>query len=139
MKSFSASSVTKATPKQVWKAWTDLPAWPKHDPSLDWLHIDIFAEGARGKIKPKKDPVSNIIIENVINGQAFSIRTPLPLCVMETHHDIKPLANGKTQLEFTIEFSGLLSGFFYMVIGKGIQKSTKSNMKTLGELARTEY
>jgi len=58
MKTFNASIDSKATLQQAWHAWIDLPNWPDHDPTLEWIKLEHFAEGAHGKLKPKNGPVS---------------------------------------------------------------------------------
>lgn len=139
MKSFSSDTKTKATPAQAWKAWTDLPNWKKHDPTIDSITLDHFENGARAKLKNKKGPGATLIIEDVVKGKSFTIRTNLPLCTMLSYHTIVPTEDGGARFVFKTEFRGLLGGFFYAMFGKDIAKESEPNMERLCKLAETEY
>ena len=140
MKTFTASVDSKASLQQAWRAWIDLPNWPDHDPTLGWIKLDKFEEGARGKLKPKSAPfASTIIIENIVKEKCFDIRTPLPGCSMISRHEIAKLPSGGTKFIFTAEFTGPLAGLFFAMIGKGIQKNVGPTMELLSNLAVDKY
>ncbi len=139
MKSFSSDTQTSATPTQAWKAWTDLSNWNRHDPTIESITLDRFENGAQAKLKNKKGPGATLIIEDVVPGKSFTIRTNLPLCTMLSYHTVVPTENGGARFVFKTEFSGLLGSFFYAMFGKDIAKESEPNMKRLSELAETEY
>ncbi len=139
MKSFSSDTTTNATPAQAWKAWTDLPNWKKHDPTIESITLDKFENGAQAKLKNKKGPGATLIIDDIVEGKSFTIRTNLPLCTMMSYHEIVPTADGGARFVFRTEFTGLLGGFFYAMFGKDIARDSESNMKQLSELAQREY
>ncbi|HSX06602.1 MAG TPA: SRPBCC family protein [Candidatus Saccharimonadia bacterium] len=139
MKSFSSDTKTNASPTQAWKAWTDLPNWKSHDPTIDSITLDRFENGARAKLKNKKGPGATLIIEDVVPGKSFTIRTNLPLCTMLSYHSVLPTEDGGARFVFKTEFHGLLGGLFYAMFGKDIAKDSEPNMKRLSELAQKEY
>lgn len=139
MKSFSSDTTTKATPKQAWAAWTDLPNWKKHDASIESITIDSFEDGAHAKLKNKKGPGATLIIEDIKPGKSFTIRTNLPLCTMLSLHEIIPTEDGGARFVFRTEFHGLLGSFFYAMFGKDIAKESEPNMLKLCRIAETEY
>ena len=139
MRSFSSDTKTKATPTQAWKAWTDLPNWPKHDPTIESITMDRFENGVRARLKNKKGPGATLILENIIAGTSFTIRTPLPLCTMLSYHTVVPTEDGGARFVFRTEFHGMLGSFFYTMFGKDIAKESEPNMKRLSELAEKEY
>jgi hypothetical protein len=107
---------------------------------LGYIQLDKFEEGARGKLKPKSAPfASTIIIENIVDGKSFDIRTPLPLCTMVSKHEIVKPSGGGTKFVFTTEFTGPLAGVFLALIGKGIQKNVGVSMDLLSKLAVSRY
>ena len=134
MKSFSADMTTKATPAQAWRAWTDLPNWNKHDPTIESITIGTFEEGAHAKLKNKNGPGATLIISSI--GYATQ---NLPLCTMMSYHEVVPTPDGGARLVFRTEFTGLLSGLFYALFGKDIARDSQANTQRLSELAETEY
>ncbi|GHP00062.1 hypothetical protein KSF_101090 [Reticulibacter mediterranei] len=139
MKSFSSDTVTRATPEQAWRAWTDLPNWKKHDPTIESITLDCFENGARAQLKNKKGPGATLLIEDVKPGESFTIRTHLPLCTMLSFHKVVPTEDGGARFVFRTEFRGLLGDFFYAMFGQDIAKESEPNMQRLCELAETEY
>lgn len=139
MKTFSSDTKTKATPKQAWDAWTDLPNWKKHDPTIESITLDRFENGAQAKLKNRKGPGATLLIQDVVPGKSFTIRTNLPLCTMLSFHEVIPTNDGGSRFVFRTEFRGPLGGFFYAMFGKDIAKDSKPNMARLSQLAETEY
>lgn len=139
MKSFSSDTKTKATPRQAWRAWTDLSNWNKHDPTIDTITLDHFENGARAKLKNKKGPGATLIIEDIVPNKSFTIRTNLPLCTMLSFHQVVATEDGGARFVFKTEFRGPLGSFFYAMFGKDIAKESEPNMKRLSELAEREY
>jgi len=139
MKSFRSDTKTKATPAQAWKVWTDLPNWNKHDPTIESIILDRFENGAHAKLKNKKGPGATLIIDDVVPGKSFTIRTNLPLCTMLSYHEVIPTEDGGARFVFRTEFRGPLGGFFYAMFGKDIAKESEPNMKRLVALAESAY
>lgn len=139
MKSFSSDTYTKASPSQAWRAWTDLPNWKKHDPTIESITLSGWANGAKAILKNKKGPGATLILEDINPGKSFTIRTNLPLCTMLSYHEIVPAKDGGARFVFRAEFRGLLGNLFYEAFGKDIEKESEPNMKRLCELAENNY
>jgi len=139
MRTFSSDTKTTATPAQAWKAWTDLPNWKQHDPTIESITLDKFENGAKAKLVNKKGPGAILILEDIVPGKSFTIRTNLPLCTMMSFHEVVPTEDGGARFVFRTEFRGPLGNVFYAMFGKDIAKDSEPNMKRLCELAETEY
>ena len=79
-RAFAHTVPTTASPEALWEVWTDVAGWPAWDVELDSAHLDgAFAEGATGRLVPKRGPSARFRIEEVDEGHAYTLVTRLPL------------------------------------------------------------
>lgn len=108
---FEHTVETDASPQAVWAVWTDVAGWPSWDVELDSAALDgPFAEGAEGRLVPKRGPWTRFRIEAVEPGRAYTLVTRLPLGSLRVRRTWEPAGDGRIAVTFGGLGGRLLSG-----------------------------
>lgn len=128
----------RTKPEQVFLLYQDAACWADWDPEVAGVSLpDGLTEGAKGWLKPKTGPKTNIQIVEVTEGKSFSVQSRLPLCRMLFGHSLAE-SSGYTVATHWVEFSGPLSFLFRHLIGKSIRASLPNSMRALKQASEAQ-
>jgi hypothetical protein len=132
--SIEAEICAKATERQVWQAWADVPSWPKWDDSLAWAKMDQpFATGATGSLKPKRGPSSAFTILSAEQERRFIAASHLPNTTLLFSHYVAPWWDNTVRIVHRVEARGFLAPFLWLFFGRKLRVELP---KTLQNLSR---
>lgn len=61
MVSYQHTVVIDAPPSRVFQIYANVAGWKDWDPEVEWSILDgVFTQGAKGQLKPRGGPVSDI-------------------------------------------------------------------------------
>ncbi len=134
MTTYSYSETVAAPPKEVWKLWQNVAAWPKQDTSITSARINgPFAVGSKITLKPKGSPAVKVKLVKVEENRGFESQGTLPLAKLRFVHNIST-QGAKTTFTQTIIIDGPLSGLFARTMGKSMDKNLQARVHKMAEL-----
>jgi Polyketide cyclase / dehydrase and lipid transport len=110
---------TIATPKQIWKLFSDVPGWKKWNAGIEKIEIQgPFVPGTIFTMKVPNGPTFTSKLIEVKENQIFSDETIIDQNHVVVHHIITPLSSGNSRITYKTEISGpLATEFGPMVTG----------------------
>lgn len=122
---------TKATPKQIWSIWEDVPNWNSWDHGIEYSTINgPFKAGTTGTLKPKGGPLVHTTLTRVEPLKHFIDESRLPLTKIIVSHFLT-VSNGLTHVTHQIEMNGPLAFLFAFLIGRKMKKNLPQEMAAM--------
>ena len=107
-------TTTDVPPEVLFRAISNINAWPEWDRGLEFARIEGPAEeGSRFVLKPKGGPNVKMSIEQLHFPSRMVDVAHLPLAKLRTSHEFLQVGN-QTTVRFSIQLSGPL-GLFWRV------------------------
>jgi hypothetical protein len=102
------SAVSRATPEEVFAAWTDVNSWTEGD-YMERASIDReFAPGAVIRAKVKGFPTATLVVTQVDPPKVWVDESRMPGVRMSYEHRVEPVTEG-TSLTERVTISGPLA------------------------------
>lgn len=125
----------KATPKEVWDAWTDVTSWPEWDGTIRAIYLEeSFSTGAVGKRKIKGWFSCGFILLSAEQGKRFSIKTRVFGTRVLISYYVAPWWDEKVRVVQHVEASGLFAPFLWLFLGRLWKKQLPGSMKRFSAL-----
>lgn len=122
---------TDATPKQIWRLWQDVENWKTWDRDILLSRIDgPFQEGTTGCTQFIGTPLFKTLLKQVEPYKLVVQETYLTFAKVVSYNSIKEVA-GKTQVTFEVEIRGLLSLFYFWMVGGFMRKKVPIEMEEM--------
>lgn len=120
---------TDLLPDALWPVLANVAGWPELDENIDYITINQTPKvGTTFVLKPKGGPKLKFLIDDFSPPHTYSDICSMPLAKMKTTHLLEDLETG-TMVKIEIEISGLLAGFWGLVVGRkhasGLPAQTK--------------
>lgn len=127
---------TKANPKDIWKIWTDIPAWPKWDKHLQWAEMKgPFSNGTTGRLKPKGWLTTTFTLGEIDEGKEFVTKTTMPLTEVVFSHKIESSGKTEARIIYNVTFSGLFTPLLRFTWGPKLKKDLGEALRNLAQQA----
>ena len=132
---FAHTVTTTATSEALWAVWTDVAGWPAWDVELDSAGLEgAFAEGATGRLVPKRGPSARFVIEEVDEGRAYTLVTKLPLGALRVRRTWADLEDG-ISVTHAVSFHGVGGRMLSGRLGPAFRRALPVAMARLCEIA----
>ena len=140
----SAARSTAAT-DALWSVVADIEAWPAHLPTFDSITpagesggdhpgLGPGVVGRRYEVRQPGLPAATYEVTEWTPGTSFTWVARSPGVVTTATHTVTSTADG-SRLELTIDWSGPLSAFVRLLLGRKAQQMIDSEATTLARLA----
>jgi len=118
----SYSILTSASPEKVWQLWADVKNWKNWEPSILSSSIDgEFDTDAHGILIPVNGPSTPFTISSCQPNFTYTVYTRLPFATMYIRRLIG-YNNHKTMITNEVWMEGLLSSFWWRIVGRKYQQ-----------------
>jgi len=126
---------TKASPRAVWKIWSDTSTWAQWNPDVQSMKLNgPFASGTTGTMTNKQG-AHEIQLEDVVPGKSFRLETSvIPLTRFSFECRVVGEA-GKTVVSQGIRVKGPLGAIVGGMMGKQIANSFPALLQGLAKKA----
>jgi hypothetical protein len=115
---FSATLATTAPPAAVWAVWTDVANWPSWDTGLRAAALaGPWGPQAQGQLTPDRGPVARFTVVEYVQGQAYTLRTKLPLGALLVRRSWRQ-QDGRTWFTHEVTFTGFSKPLFGLLLGR---------------------
>jgi hypothetical protein len=105
-----------AEPAEVWKAWTDVPNWPRWDQSKEIARLDgPFIPGTSGWAKQRGNLGGPFTITMVEPGRRWTSECPLPLGKIVFDHLVEPRSDGGVKVTKSADIYGGFGPLFRLM------------------------
>ncbi|MDY0874011.1 SRPBCC family protein [Dongia rigui] len=117
MRRYSYETVTSLPAEQLYRAFTDVAAWPQWDDGIEAIILEGPAnEGSEFALVPRGRPEATLRavklkVETMVEPYRFIDVAYLPLARMRTEHSFIPTPRG-TLVRSTVEIRGPLASFW---------------------------
>ena len=139
---FKYSTQTSASKATIWRLWTDVENWKQFDVALEYSNLQddtIFAEGARGYLKADGAPRVSFEIEQLRQGESFTVNLRIPLYqAIKQQRYFELSETGSTVFTHEVKFSGGLSPLVYLFLQGIYKRETQCVVQRLKSLAEAE-
>lgn len=139
---FKYSTQTSASKEAIWRLWSDVEYWEKFDVALEYAYLQdstAFAEGAQGYLKAEGAPRVGFTIEQLIQGESFTVNLRIPLYqAIKQQRYFEPSETGSTVFTHEVIFSGGLSPLVYLFLQGNYKRETQSVVQRLKSLAEAQ-
>jgi hypothetical protein len=134
----SNTVVSSANPKDIWRRWTSVEAWPEEDSNLGSAQLEgEFAVGSKIIMKPKRSPKSTVTIVEVTNNKSFTTEGKIPFGKLTISHNVKSLENSKASFTHTITLTGPMRKLFVKLFAQKLADNLPQKMKNIAKLAES--
>lgn len=117
---FSVSVQVAAPPGAVWSVWDDLAGWPSWTSSVTSVQPSepgTLAVGTTARIEQPSMPKLTWRVSEVVPGECFVWSSTILGVTTTARHVVRPTSAG-SEVELTMEQSGLLAPLFALLAGK---------------------
>jgi uncharacterized protein YndB with AHSA1/START domain len=130
----------QAPPSEVWKVWTDVPNWPRWDPSKEMVRLDgPFAPGTSGWAKQRGNLGGTFTITAVEPDKRWTSECPVPLGKIVFDHLIEPRAGGGVTVTKTVEVHGGFAPLFRVMLAAKMRADITRSFTALGQYVLETY
>jgi hypothetical protein len=127
---------TDAGPEAIWNLWSDVSSWSRWDDDIQWATLQgPFAEGARGRLKPRGVPAAGFTLVSVVPGRAYTVEQRLPLARLRFHHQLEESGGGLTRFTHRVTIDGPLAGVYAAFFGQRMKTNFAKIMRHLADEA----
>lgn len=121
---YSNSIVANVSEDALWRAWSDIPSWPRWDTELAEAVLEgPFAIGTIGKMKAKKGGVwSKFRIIEINRDKGYSCVVPLPGGQLRFDRTFERMEFGTLRITHDLIFTGGLGWLYALLIGRGTNR-----------------
>lgn len=125
----------KATPKEIWDAWTDVASWPEWDASTKTMRMEeSFATGAFGRRKVKGWFGCGFTLLSAEQGKRFSLKTRIFGAKVLINYYVAPWWDEKVRVVQHVEACGFFAPFLWLYLGRRWKKQLPVSMKKFSSL-----
>ena len=104
---FSYTVKSHADAAKVWAVWMDVPGWPRWDTELREARSSVpLALGVTGTLTPSNGLPSDFKVTVFEDRHRYAFETALPMAALTVDRQLRPLADGGTELTHTVSFTG---------------------------------
>lgn len=137
MYSFGEEMVIEGDITAIWRAATDVTAWPSWDPHEEKARLDgPFAPGANGWNKPKGAPAGTFTITGVEPERMWSARAGIPFGSLRGVSRYEPLGDRRVRVSKVFEVHGPFTPIFRLIWEKGVRADMRLTFRALETEAR---
>jgi Polyketide cyclase / dehydrase and lipid transport len=98
---------TIITPDAIWRAWADVPAWPRWNGDIERIELTgPFADGSTIAMTPKGQEPVQLRLAEVVEGERFIDEADVGGTMVRTTHRIDRLGGGRARVVYRLEASG---------------------------------
>src|SRR5215212_11930596 len=100
-----------APPRTVWPIMSDVERWAEWTASIssvERLDTGPFGVGSRARVRQPRLPVAVWTVSALEDGRSFDWRSDTVVLKSVGRHRVEPMADGKSRVTLSIEWSGLL-------------------------------
>jgi hypothetical protein len=121
----------------AWKLWTDVPSWPRWDPTLERAAIDgAFRNGARLELR-SKGGVRRPTLRLVEDGRGFSLEQVVLGTRITWIHSLEPAPLG-VRIAQRVEVRGWAAWLVAPFLGPGLRAALPTTLRGLARQALEE-
>jgi hypothetical protein len=132
MYSFGSEMIISGDVAQVWRTWTDMPAFPAWDPREEETRLDgPFEVGTHGWSKQRGNPGGPFTLAAIEPGRAWSSVSPLPGGKLVVGHFLEQLAGGKIRVGKRYDVYGPLTVLFRLYYRRTVTRSLPETFAAL--------
>lgn len=133
---FAHTVETTAPPEAVWSQWMDVEQWPTWDTELRSSRLkDPMAQGARGRLVPKKGVPSNFVISEFVPLESYAFTTKLPGASLTVRRTLAATAEGGTSFTHEVSFEGPKAERWARRLSPSFRAALPGVMDTLADVA----
>lgn len=137
--SVQAEAIAKASAKNVWDIWTDVPSWPIWDHDLEWSLLNgPFKIGTEGHLKPKGWFTSKFCLIAVEEEKCHIDKIVMPMTEITFNHFVTPYNNLEVHIIHRVEVCGLLAPLLWITIRQALKKEMPHAVTRLALLAESQ-
>jgi hypothetical protein len=130
-----ARIVSDLAPAAFFARWADMGTWQEWNADTEWARLDgAFAKGATGVLKPKGGPKVRFVIAELSDTE-FTDVSKLQGARLTFRHLVTVTAEGRTEIQVRVSFSGPLAFLWRGILGKGIAGSLQRDLEALAVAA----
>ncbi|CAM3760517.1 polyketide cyclase [Cohnella lubricantis] len=135
---FSNSIVADVSEEALWRAWSDVPSWPRWDTELAEAGLEgPFVTGTIGKMKAKKGRVwSKFRIIEIHRDKGYSCVVPLPGGQLRFDRTFERMEYGTLRVTHDLIFTGGLGWLYALLIGWRTNRIYPQLLRLFVELVR---
>lgn len=128
----------ESTQAKTWDLLTNVSRWSEWDTELKSATIfGDFGLGAKGVLIPKKGPKLPFEITAYTAGKSYVFKTKMPIGALEIKRTLSCTA-GITYFTDDIRFTGFLSRFFGMILGRSFKLVLPEVMENFKKMVEEE-
>lgn len=129
------TTLSIASPKEIWNLWADVTNWNRWDQAVVASELNgAFQAGTSGALIPNGSPKAAFELVEVAPCQRFVVHTRPPLATLIFRHELTP-EGMQTRITHQVEIVGPLSGLFARFMGKSLMEGLPLAVKRLAYLA----
>ncbi|HEX8391012.1 MAG TPA: SRPBCC family protein [Longimicrobium sp.] len=134
--STEAVAESSATPREVWRLWSDPSTWNAWDPGVQRCTVQgPFRAGTRGTLRPAGGPAVAFVITGAVPERAFTTVARLPLTALEFEHTLEPLAAGGVRIRHQVRMRGVLTPLLSRLLGATLAAGLPHAVHALARMA----
>jgi uncharacterized protein YndB with AHSA1/START domain len=123
---------TTVTPDAIWRAWADVPGWPRWNGDIERIELTgPFAEGSTIAMSPRGQEPVRLRLADVVPGERFVDEADVAGTIVRTTHRIDRLGDGRTRVVYRLEASGPAAD----AIGPAVSADFQDTLTALVEYA----
>lgn len=135
---YSNSIVADVSEEALWRAWSDVPSWPRWDTELAEAVLEgPFAAGTTGKMRSKKGSGwAKFQIVDIRPDKGYSCIVPMPGGELRFDRTFERLGSGTLRITHDLVFSGALGWLYALLIGRPTNKIYPQLLRLFVEVVR---
>jgi uncharacterized protein YndB with AHSA1/START domain len=123
---------TAVAPDAIWRAWADVPGWPRWNRDIERIELTgPFAEGSTIAMSPRGQEPVRLRLADVVPGERFVDEADVAGTIVRTTHRIDRLGDGRTRVVYRLEASGPAAD----AIGPAVSADFQDTLTALVEYA----
>ncbi len=104
---YEHSIETAATPKALWRHWSDMATWPQWNDGIEAIDVEgPFEVGTTFTMTPPADESIRMRLVEIKPGESFTDEMDAGNFVVRTEHRLEPAAGGLTRIVYRTEITG---------------------------------
>ena len=104
---YEHSVETAATPKALWRHWSDMATWPQWNDGIETIDVEgPFEVGTTFTMTPPADESIRMRLVEIKPGESFTDEMDAGNFVVRTEHRLEPAAGALTRIVYRTEITG---------------------------------